>query len=453
MIKASIKTLAKVINSARQGGPGSFAGLSIDSRTVEPGQCFFAIKGENFDGHDFVSQALARGAACAVVEHSYAGENSENLLPVADTLTALAELARWYRRENAFKVVAITGSVGKTTTRHMTAAVLAKKYKTHQSPANFNNNIGLPLTILTAEAEAEIIVAELGTNSPGEIEYLAKIAQPDIAVVTTVKPAHMAGFETFQQLLAEKLSIASALDAGGTLLAPAELLQAPQRPPGPYRLRKIPQIPLDVSFSLKSASFSVENCPIELPLPGPGNVANALAAWAICQSFQITPKQFAQALAELGPVEMRTEIIETDDLTIINDCYNASPASMENALNMLAQLETPPGGRKVLICGDMDELGGETELFHKQMGKIAAKADPALILAVGGLAALMARSAQRHRPAIYAEFFANTDALCDNLGKYLRKYDIVLIKASRSARLERAVDIIKNREINAAGLK
>jgi UDP-N-acetylmuramoyl-tripeptide--D-alanyl-D-alanine ligase len=188
----SLKDLAKIIEAAdAKITARTITGVSTDSRTIKAGECFFAIDGENFDGHNYLSQAFENGALCAVVSKDLPGDN---LLKVADTVKALGDLARWYRGACGFKVVAITGSVGKSTTRQIACHVLSRHYRLCQAPKNFNNDIGLPLTILSADPQDQIIVAELGSNHPGEIEYLSKIAQPDIAVVTNIRLAHLEGF-------------------------------------------------------------------------------------------------------------------------------------------------------------------------------------------------------------------------------------------------------------------
>jgi len=453
MIQLPVSELARIINASTAGGHGHISGVGTDSRDIKQGQCFFAIRGENFDGHDFVNTALCGGAACAVVDRRYNHQPSPKILTVTDTVKALGQLAGHYRWSRPFKVIAITGSVGKTTARHIIAAVLARKFKIHQSPANFNNSIGLPLTLLGAEADCEIIIAELGTNSPGEIEVLSKTASPDIAVVTAVKPAHLAGFETFEHLLAEKLSIAKGLRTGGMLILPAELTQSPQCPKGDFTVAAIPPMPEDMVFSDKGSNFTLAGRKMTLPLAGAGNVANVVVAWAVCSSLGIEADDFAEAIGLLKPIKMRTEIVEYADVTVINDCYNASPASMENALGILAQMGRRHSRRKVFICGEMAELGQDADKFHRQLGQTAAALQIDMILAVGQSAKLVAETAKNHYDGIETEFFKNTESLCDNLQKYLQKYDIVLVKGSRSARLERAVEKIKNLQNDTTPLR
>lgn len=228
----SIASLAKIINSAScKNLSGNLTGISIDSRAVKSGDCFFAIRGENFDGHDYVGKAFENGALCAVVDRDFPGENwhsGEIVLKVDDVLESFADFAREYRKQQDFKVVAITGSVGKTTTREITAQVLSGHYDVFQSPANFNNNIGLPITLLSADPWHEIVIAELGSNYPGEIEYLSKIAAPDIAAVTTVAAAHLLGFKNLENIIEEKLSIAAGLSEDGVLIVNEKLSGACQ---------------------------------------------------------------------------------------------------------------------------------------------------------------------------------------------------------------------------------
>ena len=210
-----IATLAKIINSEPVEQAGVFTGVSIDSRTIKHGECFFAIAGDNFDGHDYVAEAFAKGGTCAVVSKATSGDN---LLKVDDTTEALGSLAHQYRRQMDCKVIAITGSVGKTTTRQIVYEVLSRHFRTVQSPKNFNNAIGVPLTIFGAGDEDEIIITELGANKPGEIAYLSRIAQPDIAVVTNVHPAHLEGFGDLQTIIQEKLSISRGLQPDGVFI-------------------------------------------------------------------------------------------------------------------------------------------------------------------------------------------------------------------------------------------
>lgn len=457
MKEFSITELARIIKADRAGKPGSFTGVSIDSRTVKAGDCFFAIKGENFDGHDYVFDALAKGAVCAVVGKDLDSEKSAGkiLLKVDNCIDALGNFARQYRKQAGFKVVAITGSVGKTTTRQIIYHVLSRHFRVFQAPKNFNNNIGLPLTLLGAEPEDEIVVAELGSNYPGEIAYLTRIAQPDIAVVTNVHPAHLAGFGNLQTIIQEKLSIFEGLSPEGTLLINADIDQLADacRAKGiqfqtfgksniaDYQARNITSDGL-------SSRFTIEETEVHLPLPGPGNIDNALAAWAVAGKFGISADDFAQAAKTLSATPMRAELLKIGTLTVLNDCYNANPASMRNALDILADMsradDSNDNRRTVFICGDMAELAEQSERLHRELGRYIAQSRVQLLLAVGKFAKIAAEAAKRNaRGDLQIKCFEDTLSACNKLQNFIKKYDIILVKGSRTAKLELVVEKLK----------
>ena len=441
-----------------------FAGVSIDTRTIKPGDCFFAIPGENFDGHDYVADAFARGAICAVV--SKEPKNSKiglRLLKVDDTIKALGDFAREYRRQAGFKVVAITGSVGKTTTRHIAYHVLSRHFRVFQSPKNFNNNIGLPLTLLGADPKDQIVIAELGTNHPGEIAYLTGIAQPDIAVVTNVYPVHLEGLGNLQTIIREKLSISEGLKSDGILIINADfgdLLDAACAKGVKFitfgKSARTDYHANNVTSDGFGSHFAINGVDVYLPLPGPGNVENALAACAVCAKSGLTIDDFAQAVSAeggLSPVAMRTELLQIGTLTVLNDCYNANPASMKNALVTLSNLKSQISNfksserRLVFICGDMAELGRQSELLHAELGESIAKAGVQLLLAVGKFAGVTAQAAKRTADFIQHHLqikcFEDTLSACNNLQEFIKDSDIILVKGSRAAKLEVIVEKLK----------
>ena len=323
-----IEALARILGATVTGRPGEtragasapqITGISTDSRTIRPGDCFFAIAGENFDGHDYVAEVLRKGAACAVVSREVDGATGL-LLRVPDTIQALGDLARAYRRMNPFKVVAITGSVGKTTTRQIVHHVLSRRFRTHQAQKSFNNNIGLPLTLLGARPQDEVIIAELGANHPGEIAGLTRIAQPDIAVVTNAHPAHLEGFGDLATIIREKLSIADGLSNGGVFIVNGDIepLVAAARERGrPFRtFGRSPGARYraqQIVCSGTDSTFTIQGRQVRLPLPGPGNVENALAAWAVCDQFGLSVDDFARAVESLPAVSMRAETLQIGD--------------------------------------------------------------------------------------------------------------------------------------------
>jgi UDP-N-acetylmuramoyl-tripeptide--D-alanyl-D-alanine ligase len=428
----------------------SFIGVSTDSRTMKAGDCFFAIPGENFDGHDYVCDAFAKGAVCAVVSKDIDEEQSAGkcLLKVEDTIKALGDLAREYRRQAGYKVVAITGSAGKTTTRQIIFHALSRRFDVYQSPKSFNNEIGLPLTLLGAGTDDQIIIAELGSNHPGEISYLTRIAEPDIAVVTNVHPAHLEGFGDLQTIIQEKSSISEGLRPGGILIINADFdrLVDACRAKG---LRFITFGKSDASDYQAgnirpdgpASRFTIDSIEVYLPLAGPGNVENALAAWAVCSQLGLTIDDFAQALDTLSPVSMRTELLQIGTLTVLSDCYNANPASMRNALEILANLDPTGQRRRVFICGDMAELGRQTERLHAELGASIAQAGVQLLLAVGKFAKVAAVTAQANAEYdLKIKCFKDTVSAYNNLHEFIKDYDIILVKGSRVAKLEMLVE-------------
>lgn len=460
MITLTIKKLAEVIGAVNpldgDLSEKNFSGVCIDSREIKDGNCFFAIKGENFDGSDFIDAAFEKGAAC-VIALDGCEQKGKAILTVSDTITAMGDLARWYRNELKAKVVAITGSVGKTTVRELVCHVLSKHFKCHQSPKSFNNNLGLPLTLLSAQADDDIIIAELGSNAPGEIEYLTKIAQPDIALVNNTLPAHLEGFGSVDSIIKEKTSIVSGLKPEGEFIVNGdipELVEYCKSQGYVYttfgesagcdvRVENIVCKPL-------SGVITIDGMEINIPAAGKGNLLNALAGWAICKKIGITLEQFADAVATFKPVGMRMQIEKFRStsngagITVINDCYNANPASMVNALGCLEQLAQNEKSRSVFICGTMAELGDKSEFLHGEIGKTAAEKNVDLILAVGKFTEALINAARKHsKGAVQDEIFENTDQLCGKLEDLVRQDDIILVKGSRSVKLELAVSRLK----------
>ncbi len=461
MKKFSIKDLARIIKAhpaddssraQRAVSHGSFIGISTDSRNIKTGDCFFALTGNNFDGHNYINDVFAKGAVCAVISKDI--DSAGNcLLKVTNTIKALGDFAAEYRRMMNFKVIAITGSVGKTTVRQIAHHVLSRHYRVFQAPKNFNNQIGLPLTLLGAEPKHEIVIAELGTNHPGEIAYLTAIAQPNIAVVTNIYPAHLEGFGDIQAIAREKLSISQGLPADGVLIINADLvkeLNNYQSPVTNYQIRTFSKSDnsdfqaLNITFDDPGSRFVIDGVEIFLPLPGPGNIENALAAWVVCSQFGITINDFAQSLKTLSAIPMRTEVLKIGTLTVLNDCYNANPASMKNALDILANLASKEKRRPVFICGDMAELGQQTQSLHADLGNVVTHAEVRLLLTVGESAKTVAATAKNTaKYDLQTKSFADILSACNNLKKFIKDYDIVLVKGSRIDKLELAVEKLK----------
>jgi UDP-N-acetylmuramoyl-tripeptide--D-alanyl-D-alanine ligase len=495
--------------------PGAAAhGLSIDSRNIQPGQCFLALRGDRFDGHDFLPQALERGASILIVSRDptpdllkAAQAMGRGVLAVRETLAALQELARGYRqllRKHGTTVIGLTGSSGKTTTRHLIHAALSSSLRGTQSPKSFNNHIGVPLTLLAADPTDDFVVAELGTNHPGEIAQLAAIAQPDIAVITNIGTAHLEAFGTRDAIAAEKASLLRFVSPSGLAIVPGD------EPLLSGRLHTTPAttavvrfgwsshndlLLLDCSLHALGLDFNVaiqplpvqQPCPtspttpdrrspaalaFRLPLFGRHNALNALPAIAIAHWRGIDLARAADALAAVQGVPMRLQVVRLglpeQPLAILNDGYNANPESVRAALATLSELQPPlPTGRRIAVLGDMFELGHDGPAIHRQLAETIASlgvpprgSHPAthgctrspgpgpidLAVFIGDLSRHAADALSQHWPPERVLAFPQwTDALPHQVASLLQPGDLVLIKASRGMRLERLIPAIQAR--------
>jgi UDP-N-acetylmuramoyl-tripeptide--D-alanyl-D-alanine ligase len=449
----SVKKLAEIINARIvSDGAENITSAGIDSRTLGQGSVFFAIKGASFDGHDFVNKAFENGAVCAVVEKEISGADGKKILLVDDTIAALGELARFIRENSSYKVIAVTGSAGKTTVKSLIFHILSGRFNCFTAPRSYNNNIGVPLTIFDAPDNCEFVIAELGSNHPGEIEYLSRIVCPDIALITTICPAHLAGLGSIEGIIKEKVSIATGLMPGGKFFvngADNELLDY-------CRQRKIAFTTFgtnkncdvhtkDTELFGDRSTFFIENVLIDLPLAGRANVENTIAAWAICKSLGILPEQFARSIADIKPVDMRMEVIKFGPITVLNDCYNANPGSMTNAIETLTLMAKRKGKRPVFIFGRMGELGSQSEDLHKALGQKIAQCRTSVLLTTKGDSAIAAKTAKKCADFdISVRIFKNISGLCDNLYKFIEPDDIILVKASHSEHFESVIDKLKD---------
>lgn len=447
MYEIKIRQLADILDADIVGPPDSVAsvsGVCIDSRRILTGRIFFAIEGENFDGHDFVEASFAAGASCAVVSKELNISTQKPQLVVKDTVIALGRMARWWRKEHNFKVVAITGSAGKTTTRRIIAAALGQKFKVAQSPKSFNNHIGVPLTILAAEKDCDIIVVELGSNSFGEISYLSKIVLPDVALINNVYPVHLEKLGTIEGVIKEKASITDGLNENTKLLVNADFIGLTGHLLETGHVFTTFGTSADCDIKAENlysngpdGELTIDGIKVKIPLAGRANLENALAAWAVCKQFGISPAQFANAAEYLETSEMRMEIMSLASITVINDCYNANPASMRNALECLRRISDETAARSVFICGPMNELGAESEKLHAELGERIAKSGVKLLLATGCYANVVANTAKA--AGTVAHTFKNTDAICNKLAEFVEPDDIILVKGSRRAKLEKII--------------
>lgn len=429
------------------------AGLSTDSRQVAPGELFLALAGERFDGHDYVGEALARGAVAAVVSRIPPGLHPDApLIVVDDTLIAYGQLGAWSRRQSGARVVAITGSVGKTTTKRILGDLLARLGPTLTAPGTENNEIGVPRALLDLHPGHRFAVLELGMRGPGEIAYLAQLCQPDVGVITNIGASHLGRLGGREAIAQSKSELLQALCPSGRAVLNADdfffgLLQELACCPvvsfglGPDAQVGAEQIELlGLAGSRWVLRVGEERLPIEFPLPGEHNLRNALAASAAYWAATGSTAGLQEGLRAASGESMRDEILFlAGPLTVINDAYNASPTSVAAAIELLASLE---GSRRLLVLGDMLELGVFAEEEHRQVGRLAGERRLDWLLAVGEHAALAAETARES--GIETAVAASPEEALALLREALRPGDVVLVKASRRVGLDRLVEGLRH---------
>jgi len=429
-------------------------GYSIDSRTVGPGQLFFAVKGERLDGHDFVEQALEKGAVAAVVRRDQWARypKGAQLLPVEDTLVALQTLAMAVRKLWGKPLVAVTGSAGKTTTKEAIAHVLSTRFRVLKSEGNFNNHFGLPLMLLKLEPQYDVAVIEMGMSHAGEIRALARIAQPEIGVVTNVAPVHLEFFDSLAGIARAKYELIESLPANGTAVLNADDGYVSQFGRGfkgkvvmygtgasaDVRAEKIRSKGWDgVEFDVVIGGVCEH---ATLPMVGEHNVLNVLAAVAVGLERGMKPSEAVAALATLAPADKRGQVLQVGNITVINDCYNSNPKALAAMVDALAKMAAK---RRIVVAGEMLELGPAAEEMHRQAGQHIAGNKVDVLLGVRGLAGAMVDAAKQ--AGIRAEFVASSQDAGEWLAREARDGDVVLLKASRGVKLEKALEIWKTR--------
>ena len=432
-------------------------GYSIDSRTLQPGDLFFAIQGERFDGHDFVAAAFERGASGAVIARERmgslpAGARQGRLLLVESPLLALQRLAAAVRRHWGKRVVGITGSAGKTTTKEAIAAVLGARFSVLKSQGNLNNHFGLPLQLLRLEAAHEVAVIEMGMSAAGEITALCRIAAPDWGVVTNVGHAHAEFFpEGVAGIARAKYELVAALPRNGVAFLNCDDAYVSQfgrdfegkviyyghGACGDPRAESVEVLGAEGLRIQVRAGEAHAN--LQLRLPGAHNAANAMAALAVGLEAGIPLAAACAALEQLRPEDKRGQTLEWHGATILNDAYNSNPEALKS---MIATLAGMPAKRRILVAGEMLELGGESEALHAACGTAAAQAGIDVVVGVRGLARAIVDAAQN--AGAEAIFLDSAEAAGAWLRENLRSGDAVLLKASRGVRLEKALDALRD---------
>jgi len=449
--------IVEAVKGIHKGGKKDFllSGVSTDTRLLKAGELFVALSGKKYDGHAFIPQALAKGVGGLLISRDVGGVPSDVLadvlvVEVKDTIEALGRLARYYKEKLPVKVIAVTGTNGKTSTKEMLHHLLSPSFRMVSSPGNYNNFVGVPLSLFQMEPYHELAVIEMGTSAPGEIRWLSWMTQPDIGVVTNVSEAHLEGLGDVEGVAMAKAELVENINQGGYLAFNAD------NPWCQWMAKTFPG--RFISFGLGEGahirgtelkeqegglSFTVNGRhKVFLNIPGIHNVYNALAALAVGYSLGLNLGELSLRLADFRLPPMRMEKHRVGGVTIINDAYNANPASMFAALAELSRMNV--SGQKCLICGDMAELGKEAVDLHVELGERIVAAEVDLLLVTGRFAAEVARGALEAGMAKWQiQVCNNLDEVCNAATTYLKEGDTVLLKGSRCMRLEEVCSHLK----------
>ncbi|MBE7010680.1 MAG: UDP-N-acetylmuramoyl-tripeptide--D-alanyl-D-alanine ligase [Ruminococcaceae bacterium] len=442
----TVQTVAAAIGGTLlSGNPETcISGICTDTRRIVPDTLFVPIVGERFDAHDFINDALKAGCSATLTSKKEV-KSEKPVIYVPDTCHALGALAGYYRRSFSLPLVGITGSVGKTTAKEMTAAVLETKLSVLKTQGNLNNEIGLPLTLFQLEAHHEAAVIEMGMSGFGEIDRLAQIASPDIVIMTNIGLSHIEKLGSQENIYKAKTEFLPHLRPNGKVIINGDdpILWAHRKdfPIGSITVGTSPEHDLsacDITESATDVSFTVVHegykQPIRLSFPGAHNVVNALLACAAGLSIGVSLKEAAKALEAFIPGDRRMEFIKQNGLTIINDCYNAAPASMEAGLRVLVAQP----GRKIAVLGDIKELGDYAEKAHRDIGSLVAKLSVDALFTLGENGLLIAEAAKEGGMAPDSVFaFSEIEELKHTLKEFTKEGDVILVKASRAMCLER----------------
>lgn len=423
----------------------------IDSRKAEKDSLFVAIKGARMDGHSFIPQVMEKGALCAVSEQDL-GDVPYPYIKVGSCEQALKDIAEHYRRSLDIRVVGISGSVGKTSTKEMIASVLGQKFNVLKTEGNFNNEIGLPLTVFNIREEHEIAVLEMGISHFGEMTRLAKIARPDICVITNIGVAHIESLGSRDGILKAKTEMFQYMNPEGTIILNGDDDKlrgfVPENgvspvyfgldPSCPYHAEKTENKGLrgtDAEFVTPDSRFHAH-----ISIPGGHMVYNALAGIAVGTALGMTPEEMARGIEALVPIAGRNNLIETERWSIIDDCYNANPASMKSSLDVLACADT----RTVAILGDMFELGASEKEMHYEVGAYAAEKGISVLICIGGLSAETARGARESADSAAMEIlhYSTKEDFFKEMNDVLKKDDTILVKASHGMEFTEIVNFL-----------
>jgi UDP-N-acetylmuramoyl-tripeptide--D-alanyl-D-alanine ligase len=434
----------------------SFDGVSINSRTASEGDVFFAIRGERFDGHDFLEDALSRCSGAVVDVGPEFLPQGKVIIHVSDTLISLQDLAHFLRMKRDIPVIAVTGSNGKTTTKEMIYTIVSGKFRTLKNEGNLNNHIGLPLSLTRLQSNEELIVLEMGMNAAGEIRRLCEIAAPSHGVITNIGMAHIGRLGSYEAIRDAKLEILEGLSVAVVNADDNKLMKGVDLKDFKGRVitfaadadanvtaRNIRATESGSSFRL--ALQDGDSAQVNLNVPGIFNIYNALAASAVCVSLGMTVSEITAALEQYSAIPMRFEIVRKKGITVINDAYNANPSSVEEAIKELMHMGG--SGRTVAVLGDMQELDAFSESAHRETGRVAFELGLDVLVTVGDMMSLAADEFARGKDndGTYKNYaFKDSDEAFANIMNILKKGDTVLIKGSRAMTMEKVIEGISD---------
>lgn len=438
----------------KDGKAASYENISTDTRTIKPESIFIALKGENFNGNNYAAEASIKGALVCIVDELKCNVDAfyrdTVVIKVEDTKVALNELARYYRSRLKIKVIGITGSTGKTSTKDLVAAVLSSRYKVFKTKGNFNNEIGLPLMIFNLDSSYDVAVLEMGMSSLGEIHRLANTARPDIGIITNIGVSHIEYLKTRENILKAKLEITDFFSKDNTLIINGDNDLLSTLESNKFNIIRIGMenkradyFAADVSLLEEKIMFkAVEASGMVSPefsvnIPGKHNILNSLLAIACGKKLGLSLEEMVNSIKNLEFTSMRLDIVKGNDFTIIDDSYNASPDSMKAAIDVLVNMN---GLRKIAVLGTMRELGEESYILHKEIGKYAKEKNVDMLLAIGEYCeAYIEGFEDKNKFAA----FKNNENVISYLEKAVKLGDVLLVKASRSMKFENIVSNLK----------
>ncbi|HAT4271496.1 TPA: UDP-N-acetylmuramoyl-tripeptide--D-alanyl-D-alanine ligase [Clostridium perfringens] len=444
MLELNLQEIVKATKGAllKEADVKEIKAVSTDTRKIEEGTMFIALKGENFNGNNYVLDAFNKGAKIAIVDEVKCDLNELKedvaLIKVQNTGRALMDLAKFYREKLGLKVVGITGSAGKTSTKDLVAAVLSDKYKVFKTKGNFNNEIGLPLMILELDSTYDVAILEMGMRGLGQIKELAEIASPDLGIITNIGISHIEILKTRENILKAKMEIATFFDKNNTLVVCGNDDFLGALPEAEY---KIVKTGVGENFKIGAKNIALEELSskftvydgekeeeFSLDMPGEHNISNLMLGIAIAKELGVSFEEMKRGLKNIEATSMRLELIKKDGFSILNDCYNSSPVAVKSAIDVMKNIE---GKRRVAVLGTMRELGHKSEEAHEEIGKYAKENGIEKVLCFGDFSENIKEG--------YGEgctVYENKEELIKDLLNIICEGDIILVKASRSLKFE-----------------